>query len=334
MRLWSKLRGAIRHAPIPEAAAAALGRAGIAVEPAAGGAVTLRGATFAVKDAIRQAGGQWDKGRQRWTLPAPDRLELIAAALPAAGGAGNGLAEARSAWDGHGTKPYHGHRERLRQRCLEAGPEALPDYELLELLLFFSVWRRDTKPLARALLAEAGSLAGVLALSREGLARVSLLDGGEVAGDDRTFTTVLLQVVRELLRRAQRAEIEVGRAIDSPDALATYLRVAIANEPVEHARVLYLDARNGLVRDELASRGSVDSVPFYPREIVKRAVVLGAVAVIVAHNHPSGDPEPSDADVALTRDLKTALEAVGIALHDHVVVGRSGTCSFRERGLI
>lgn len=334
MRLWSKLRTGLARAPIPEAAAAALGRAGIAVEPAGGGAVTLRGATFAVKDAIKRAGGQWDKARQRWTLPGPDRLDAIAAALPAADGTTTGLAEAPAAWEGHGSKPYHGHRQRLRQRCLEAGPEALPDYELLELLLFFSVWRRDTKPLARALLAEAGSLAGVLALSREGLQRIALLDGGEVEGDDRAFTTVLLQVVRELLRRAQKLEIETGRAIDSPDALATYLRIAIANEPVEHARALYLDARNRLLRDELTSRGSVDSVPFYPREIVKRAVMLGAVAVIVAHNHPSGDPEPSDADLALTRDLKTALDAVGIALFDHVVVGRAGTCSFRERGLL
>lgn len=334
MRLWSKLRTGLGRTPIPAAAAAALGRAGITVEPAGGGAVTLRGATFAVKDAIKRAGGQWDKARQRWTLPAADRLDAIAAALAQGDGPAQGLAEAQAAWDGHGTKPYHGHRERLRQRCLEAGPEALPDYELLELLLFFSVWRRDTKPLARALLAEAGSLAGVLALSREGLARMALLDGGMIEGDDRAFTTVLLQVVREFLRRAQQVEIKGGRAIDSPEALAAYLRIAIANEPVEHARALYLDAQNALLRDELTSRGSVDSVPFYPREIVKRAVMLGAVAVIVAHNHPSGDPEPSDADLALTRDLKTALAAVGIALFDHVVVGRSGTCSFRERGLI
>lgn len=334
MRLWSKLRPPVTRRPIPEPAAAVLARAGIAVERAAGGAITLQGATFAVKDAIKRAGGQWDKARQRWILPTAEGLWLVAAALPEPDDAAVGLAEAKSSWDGYGTKPHHGHRERLRQRCLEAGAESLPDYELLELLLFFSVWRRDTKPLARALLAEAGSLAGVLALSREGLAHVALLDGGEVDGDDRTFTTVLLQVVREILRRAQRAEIETRRAIDSPEALAAYLRIAIAHEPVEHARVLYLDARNGLLRDELTSRGSVDSVPFYPREIVKRAIMLGAVAVIVAHNHPSGDPEPSDADIALTRDLKTALDAVGISLHDHVVVGRSGTCSFRERGLI
>ncbi len=226
------------------------------------------------------------------------------------------------------TKPDHlGHRDRLRRRLLDGGPEALPDYELLELLLFANDARKDVKPLAKKLLAEFdGSLAAVLSASPERLRRVDpkLRDTGIAA-----LKTVAAASLR--LARAQASERPV---IGSWDKLVDYLRIALAHQPVECFHLLFLDRKNRLLADERQQRGTVDHTPVYPREVVKRALELDASALILVHNHPSGDPTPSRADIEMTRELGETAAKLGIALHDHVIVARDGHTSFRAKGLL
>jgi DNA repair protein RadC len=220
---------------------------------------------------------------------------------------------------------YHDHRARLRQRFEDAGPEALADYELLELMLFRTIPRRDTKPLAKALLARFGDLAGVLAAPPARIAEVEGA-GPSVAQD--------MKVAHALLSRAQRAEIRQRTVVSSWSQLVNYCRTNMAHEPREQFRVLFLDVKNQLIADEVLNEGTIDHAPVYPREIARRSLELSAGAVILVHNHPSGDPKPSAQDVAITRDIVAALDAISVRVHDHLIIGRNGQTSFKGQGLL
>jgi DNA repair protein RadC len=212
----------------------------------------------------------------------------------------------------------------LRRRFIEA-PDALPDYEILELLLGIAIPRKDTKPLAKALIRRFGSFADVITADMDTLGQVSGV--GEI-------TAASLKVVREAAIRLARAPVINAPVISNWETLLDYCRTAMATLPTEQFRLLFLDRKNVLIADELQQTGTVDHTPLYPREVVKRALALHASAVILVHNHPSGDPKPSRADVEMTRTVKDALQAVGISVHDHVVVGRKGHASFKAMGLL
>jgi DNA repair protein RadC len=218
-----------------------------------------------------------------------------------------------------------GHRERLRLRFLKGGADAMPDYELLELTLFAALPRRDTKPLAKALLARFGSFAEVIAAPRARLLEVKGV-GESVANH--------LKIVEAAAHRLAKTKV-IGRpALSSWSALLDYCTAAMARSQNEEFRVLFLDRKNNLVADEVQNRGTIDHTPVYPREIVKRALELGACSIILVHNHPSGDPTPSKADIMMTREIVSAAKALSIAVHDHLVIGRSGHASFKSLGLL
>ena len=220
---------------------------------------------------------------------------------------------------------YVGHRQRLRDRARGGGLGALPDYELLELYLARSIPRRDVKPLAKALIARFGSLAGVWAAPVEQL--VTVPGVGEAVALD-------LKLVHEAARRFARDKVEKRTVISSSSALLAYVRVALAHEPREQFRVIFLDRKNQLIADEVMNRGTVDHAPVYPREVARRALELAASALILVHNHPSGDPTPSSADVEMTRKVAEAARALGLSVHDHLVVGRDGVASLKALGLM
>jgi DNA repair protein RadC len=223
-------------------------------------------------------------------------------------------------------KPHYlGHRERLRERLLASGADALPDYELLEFLLFAARARGDMKPLAKALIERFGNLAAVLGADKDAL--LDLPGMGEASAAQ-------LLAVREAALRIARAELTGRQVIGSWQALLDYCMVAAGYAAQEEFRLLFLDKKNGLIRDERQQRGTVDHTPVYPREVVKRALALGASAIIMVHNHPSGDPTPSQADIEMTRAVAKAVGAVGIALHDHVIIGRGRHSSFKTLGLL
>lgn len=225
----------------------------------------------------------------------------------------------------HVDDPRQDHRVRLRRRFMEGGAAAMPDAELLELLLFRALPRGDVAPLARRLLHRFGDLPHVMAATPERLA--------EVAGMGRAVAEQV-KFLEALAHRMARGRIMDRPLLSSWDALLDYLRTAMAHQPTERLRVLYLDRRNALLADEEQGIGTVDHVPVYPREIVKRALALDASALILAHNHPSGDPTPSESDVAMTRAVQGAAETLGIVLHDHIVVGKGREVSFRAEGLL
>ena len=218
-----------------------------------------------------------------------------------------------------------GHRERLRARFLKGGAEAMPDYELLELALFAAIPRRDTKPLAKALLKRFGSFAEVIAAPRERLLEIPGV-GDSVANH--------LKIVEAAAQRLAKTKVMGRPALSSWAALLDYCTAAMARSEKEEFRVLFLDRKNHLIANEVQNRGTVDHTPVYPREIVKRALELGASSIILVHNHPSGDPTPSKADIAMTREVTGAAKALGIALHDHLVIGRGGHSSFKSLGLL
>jgi DNA repair protein RadC len=226
---------------------------------------------------------------------------------------------------GAGAPHFHGHRQRLRERFLDGEPKSLPDYELLELLLFANDPRRDTKPLAKALLDRFGDLAGVVSADPDALAGI---EGLHLAG------IAALKAVREAALRLKWAELREREVIGSWDKLIDYCSAQIAHSKVEEFHLLFLDRKNALIRHERQQRGTVDHTPVYVREVIKRALDLTASALILVHNHPSGDPTPSKADIAVTRDIAKAGAAVGIALHDHVIIGRGTHASLRDLGLI
>lgn len=220
---------------------------------------------------------------------------------------------------------YHGHRERMRARLLERGGASLSDHEILEFLLFGAKPRGDTKPLAKALLSEFGSLARVLSATPEALAKVTGMGTASIA---------VLKIVPQAAERLSREEAMRGDVISSWDKLLAYCRQTMAHQPVEQFRLLFLDKRNRLIADELQQQGTIDHTPVYTREVIKRALELGAAALILVHNHPSGEPEPSAADIAMTEELVSASEKLGIVIHDHLVIGRAGHTSFRALGLL
>jgi DNA repair protein RadC len=220
---------------------------------------------------------------------------------------------------------FHGHRERLRARFREAGADALADYELLELVLFRAVPRRDVKPLAKALLKRFGSFADVVAAPEPRLAEVEGVTPGIAAE---------LKLVHATAIRIGRAQVAQRPVLSSWATLIDYCRTAMAYAEREQFRLLYLDKKNALIADEVQGEGTVDHTPVYPREVVKRALELSATALILVHNHPSGNPEPSRADIQITQRIAEAGRHLGITVHDHVIVGHEGHVSLRAKGLI
>lgn len=217
------------------------------------------------------------------------------------------------------------HRKRLRNRFMEGGAAAVPDYELLELVLFRAIPRQDVKPLARRLLDRFGDFNSVLSAPPERLAEV---DG---IGDS---TIVELKVVEAAAHRLARARVMQRPVISSWAAVIDYCHTTMSHRETEQFRVLFLDRKNVLIADEEQARGTVDHVPVYPREVVKRALALNASALLLVHNHPSGDPSPSQADIAMTAQIGDAARALGLELYDHIIVGKSRELSFRSEGLI
>ncbi|HEX7109582.1 MAG TPA: DNA repair protein RadC [Aestuariivirga sp.] len=229
-------------------------------------------------------------------------------------------------FDETASKPHFlGHRERLRERFREAGPESLPDYELLEMVLFRAIKRGDTKPLAKALIAKFGSFAEVISAAPERLM--------EVDGVGEAITTEL-KLIRAAALRLMKGQIINRPLLSSWSAILEYCRAAMAFEDKEQFRILFLDKRNQLIADEVQQEGTVDHTPVYTREVMKRALELSASAIILAHNHPSGDPTPSFADIDMTRKIIEAGQKLGITVHDHVIIGRQGHTSFRASKLI
>lgn len=218
-----------------------------------------------------------------------------------------------------------GHRARLRQRLLSGGAEALADHEVIELLLMQAVPRRDMKPLARALLQRFGSLAGVLQADSRTLAAHPGM--GEA-------TAAALRVVTIAATRLARQQVREAPVISSWQALLDYLTIDMAHLTVERVRVLYLNTKNMLILDDLVGEGSIDEAAIHPREVIRRALDIGASALILVHNHPSGSPEPSRADIDITNRIAEAGRLLGVTVHDHLVIGREGHVSLREKGLI
>ena len=222
--------------------------------------------------------------------------------------------------------PGHlGHRARMREKLLSAGPEALLDHELLEMVLFIALPRRDTKPIARALLARFGSFANAIAAPIAELREVEGLGEAGIAA---------LKTVQAAALRLMRAEVLDRPVLNNWDRLTDYLSAALSRERVEQFRVLFLDSKNRLIADEVQARGTVNHTPVYPREVVRRCLELQATALILVHNHPSGDPTPSRADVEMTQEIKAAAATLGVVVHDHLVLGKGRYFSFRREGLL
>ncbi len=223
-------------------------------------------------------------------------------------------------------KPHYlGHRKRLKERLLQGGAGSLPDYELLEILLFSGNPRGDVKPLAKALIAAFGSFARALSAPSEALEKIPGM--GET-----TIATLL--AVREAALRLLKEEISKQPVLQNWKALLDYCRASMGYNKTEQFRILFLDKKNKLIADELQQEGTVDHTPVYPREVVRRTLELGASSIIVVHNHPSGDPTPSKADIEMTGKISHALAAVGCTLHDHVVIGAREHFSFAAHGML
>ena len=308
-----------KDAPADEALLALLA-AGLRLQ-AAEGVWRVSGNTLAHRQAMRDAGGAWNRLGQCWEF-ATDPTKQLAAAIAAApahhdsAGHNSGFAEPK--------QHYHGHRARVRERVLKGGVEALQDYELLELLLFYSIDRKDTKPLAKALLERFGTLGDVFAAEPATLREFDI--------DQRTL--VQFRALRETARRLAERKVKDMPVLTNWKQLIDYCHTALAHEKTEQFRILFLDRKNVLIADEIQQRGTIDHTPVYPREVVKRALTLNAAALILVHNHPSGDPKPSREDIDMTREIKTAAEALGLSIHDHLVIGRKGHASFRSLGLL
>ncbi len=280
----------------------------------------VSGNTLPHRALLRDSGGTWNRIDQCWEFSGEDPTPRLAAALdaqPAPTGHNSGEADA--------PKPhYWGHRSRVRERVLKGGIEPLADYELLELLLFYAIERIDTKPLAKRLLERFGTLGDVFAAEPTQLREFDI--------DQRTL--VLFKALRESGRRLAERKVKDMPVLTNWQQLIDYCHTALAHEKTEQFRILFLDRKNVLIADEVQQRGTIDHTPVYPREVVKRALALNAAALILVHNHPSGDPKPSRDDIEMTREIKTATEALGIAIHDHLVIGRKGHASFRSLGLL
>lgn len=221
--------------------------------------------------------------------------------------------------------PNSGHRQRLKERFASAGPEALPDYELLELVLFSAIPRRDTKPVAKRLIERFGSFAEVVNAPADRLKEVKGVGDAAV---------MQLKLVRAGALRVVQGGVMQRPVLTSWSAVLDYCRAAIGFETREQFRILFLDKKNRLIADEMQQQGTVDHTPVYVREVVKRALELSASAIVLVHNHPSGDPTPSRADIDMTRQIVDAAKPLGVAIHDHIIVGRQGHASFKALKLI
>jgi DNA repair protein RadC len=283
----------------------------------------ISGNTLAHKALLRDAGGVWNSFEKAWEFTGADPIALLARKLaeqPAPAGHNSGAPAAAE-------RPhYWGHRQRVRDRAMTAGVETFQDYELLELLLFYGIDFKDVKPDAKQLLTRFGTLGDVLSAEPERLR--------EVSDKVNQRTIVLFRAVRELGLRLARREVIDRPVIGSWQKLLDYCHAALQHEKTEQFRILFLDRKNVLIADEVQQRGTVDHTPVYPREVVRRALELNASALILVHNHPSGDPTPSRADIEMTREVKTAAQALGIEVHDHLVIGRKAHASFRSLGLL
>ncbi len=227
--------------------------------------------------------------------------------------------------DAGGVPHFHGHRERLRTRFRESGAASLADYELLEMALYRAIPRGDTKPIAKALLKRFGNLSEILAASRERLKEINGV--GDRVVDE-------LKLIRSFAERTAGEAVRKRPVLSSWSALLDYCRTAMAFEEREQFRILFLDKKNVLIADEVQQTGTVDHTPVYPREVMRRALELSATAIILVHNHPSGDPAPSRADIQMTKTIIDVGKPLGIAVHDHLIIGREGHVSFKGQGLM
>jgi DNA repair protein RadC len=287
----------------------------------------------------RGLGGEWDAVRHVWVFDAAEADRVTALCREIYGADGLETGKDRSApfpnspargrnsnqfAEGAARPHYYGHRDRLRERMMAAGADTLPDYELLEMLLFAAYQRGDVKPLAKTLLAKLGGFGEVMAADPDALAEAGLNLAGIAA----------IKAGREAALRLMRTELQQGPVVNSWDKLIDYCNAQIAHNKVEEFHILFLDRKNVLLKHERQQRGTVDHTPVYTREVVKRALELGASALILVHNHPSGDPTPSKADIAVTQDIKKAAAPLGVVLHDHVIIARNRHTSLRDLGLI
>jgi len=286
----------------------------------------------------RSLGGIWDAARRLWVFDAGDHERVRSlcreiygtdalengkdgtASFPSVAGHGrNEFADGVSA-----VPHYYGHRRRLRERMIAAGAESLPDYELLEMLLFAANPQGDVKPTAKSLLGHFGGFGEVMSADPDALSDAGLGLAGIAA----------IKSVREAALRLMRLELQERPIVGSWDKLIDYCTAQVVHNTVEEFHILFLDRKNVLIKHERQQRGTVDHTPVYPREVVKRALDLGASALILVHNHPSGDPTPSKADIAVTQDIKKAAAPLGVVLHDHIIIGRNGHTSLRDLGEI
>lgn len=223
------------------------------------------------------------------------------------------------------TSPHAGHRARLREKLLKRGGDALADYELLELILTIAIPRRDVKPLAKTLMAEFGSFAEVIHADLHRLEGIKGLGETSIAA---------LKIMQAATIRVTRDQVMDKPVLSGWTALIDYLKASTAYREREVLRVLYLDQKNVLIADEVVNEGTINHAPIYPREIMRHALQLGATSIILCHNHPSGDPTPSRQDIATTRDIVDVGRKLGVKVHDHVIVGKSGEKSMKNMGLI
>jgi DNA repair protein RadC len=262
----------------------------------------------------------------------PARRERRRLQLNEAGAPGLATARAQSpagpeaSEGGEGETPhYHGHRERLRSRLRDAGAGALADYELVELILFRAIPRRDVKPLAKAIIARFGSFAEAIAAEPKRLAEIDGMSAGAI---------LEFKIVEAAAQRFAKGAVKKRLPMGSWSEVIDYCRTSMAFEGREIFRVLFLDKKNGLIADEVQGTGTVDHTPVYPREVMRRALELSATAIVLVHNHPSGDPTPSTQDVKMTLDIIAVAKSLGVVVHDHVIVGRDGHASLRGMKLI
>jgi DNA repair protein RadC len=286
----------------------------------------------------RSLGGVWDAARRRWVFDSADHdrvrslcREIYGASEQENGKDGtasfpNAVRHGRNEFAENETAVphYYGHRRRLRERMVAGGAESLPDYELLEILLFAANPQGDVKPAAKSLLAHFGGFGKVMSADPDALSEAGLGLAGIAA----------IKSVREAALRLMRLELQEQPIVNSWDKLIDYCNAQVAHNTVEEFHILFLDRKNVLIKHERQQRGTIDHTPVYLREVVKRALDLGAAAMILVHNHPSGDPTPSKADIAVTQDIKKAAAPLGVVLHDHVIIGRNGHTSLRDLGLI
>lgn len=223
------------------------------------------------------------------------------------------------------TPHYSGHRQRLRERFIIGGENALQDYELLELLLFMAIPRRDVKPLAKSLLDSFGSLPELMSASHSAISQIDGISEN---------TATAIKTVTAIANRMIKQEIMQKPVLNNWTRLIDYCHMSMAHETREHFRILFLNKKNEMIADEIQGSGTVDHTPAYPREIMKRALELGATALILVHNHPSGDPKPSQADIDMTKAIIEGARTFNITIHDHIVIARNGHTSFRQEGLI